>query len=160
MDWDKNFQHDISKFTTVYHCKQVNDPLSTSWCSYPVETYCKLKIDKFYLSIYQCLSICPSLSLCLSLCVSLSLTLCFSVSLSLSTHTTIYIYIYIYALVFFLTVAEGDPKVSFSIATTPKCKRECYAFPLIAPLELVTYLIMLSVKEASRTTFLSLVWID
>ena len=32
------------------------------------------------------------------------------------------------------TVVEGDPKAPFSIATTPRCRRERYSFPWIAPL--------------------------
>ena len=33
-----------------------------------------------------------------------------------------------------VTVVEGYPKATFSIATTPKCKGERYSFPWIAPL--------------------------
>ena len=29
---------------------------------------------------------------------------------------------------------EGDPKAPFSIATTPRCREECYSIPWIAPL--------------------------
>ena len=32
------------------------------------------------------------------------------------------------------TVVEGDPKVPFSIATTPRCRGERHSFPWIAPL--------------------------
>ena len=32
------------------------------------------------------------------------------------------------------TVVEGDPKVPFSIATTPRRKEGHYSFPWIAPL--------------------------
>ena len=32
------------------------------------------------------------------------------------------------------TVVEGNPKVRFSIATTPRCKEGRYSFPCIAPL--------------------------
>ena len=32
------------------------------------------------------------------------------------------------------TVVEGDPKVLFSIATTPRCWEGRYSFPWIAPL--------------------------
>ena len=32
------------------------------------------------------------------------------------------------------TIVEGDQKVSFSIATTPRCRRGRYSFPWIAPL--------------------------
>ena len=31
-------------------------------------------------------------------------------------------------------LVEGDPKASFSIATTPKCRGGRYSFPWIAPL--------------------------
>ena len=34
----------------------------------------------------------------------------------------------------FATVVEGDPKPPFSIATTPRCRGECYSFPWIASL--------------------------
>ena len=44
------------------------------------------------------------------------------------------------------TLVEGDPKASFSIATTPICRGR-YSFPRIAPLTLDPYLIMLSVKQ-------------
>ena len=32
------------------------------------------------------------------------------------------------------TLAEGDPKAPFSIATTPMCRRKGYSIPWIAPL--------------------------
>ena len=58
------------------------------------------------------------------------------------------------------TVVEGDPKAPFSIATTPRCRGGCYSFPWIAPLYLVPYFIMLSVKQGSiKYPFLSL-WCD
>ena len=34
------------------------------------------------------------------------------------------------------TVVEGDQKVPFSIATTPRCRGGCYSFPWISPLYL------------------------
>ena len=40
---------------------------------------------------------------------------------------------------------EGGPKVTFSIAKTPRCREGRYYFPWIALLSLDTYLIMLSV---------------
>ena len=46
-----------------------------------------------------------------------------------------------------VSVVEGDLKVSFSIATTLRCRGGCYSFPWIAPLTLDLYLIMLSVKQ-------------
>ena len=32
------------------------------------------------------------------------------------------------------TIVEGDPKASFSIATTPRCGRGRYSIPWIAPI--------------------------
>ena len=46
----------------------------------------------------------------------------------------IYIYIYIYIFVKLTIVVEGDPKADFLLATTPRCRREPYSFPWIAPL--------------------------
>ena len=40
---------------------------------------------------------------------------------------------------------KGNPKASFSIATTSRCKGGWYSFPWIAPLD--TYFIMLSFKQ-------------
>ena len=48
----------------------------------------------------------------------------------------------------YLFLVEGDPKASFSIATTPRYRGRRYSIPRIAPL----YLIVL--KAASRTIFL------
>ena len=48
-----------------------------------------------------------------------------------------------------VTVVEGDPKASFSIATTPRCRGERYSFLWIATLYFDPYLIMLSVKQGS-----------
>ena len=48
-----------------------------------------------------------------------------------------------YQCVKLVTLAEGDPKASFSIATKPRCRGGRYSIPWIAPL----YLIMLSVKQ-------------
>ena len=45
------------------------------------------------------------------------------------------------------TVVEVDQKAPFSIATTPRCKGECYSFPWIAPFILDTYLLLLSLKQ-------------
>ena len=33
-----------------------------------------------------------------------------------------------------LPLVESEPKAPFSIATTPRCRRELYSFPWIAPL--------------------------
>ena len=32
------------------------------------------------------------------------------------------------------TIVEGDPKVPFSIASTPNCREGYYSFPWISPL--------------------------
>ena len=42
--------------------------------------------------------------------------------------------IYIKVKVKSATGIEGDQKAPFSIATTPRCRRERYSFPWIAPL--------------------------
>ena len=39
------------------------------------------------------------------------------------------------------TVVKGNPKAPFSIATTTRCRRGGYSFPLFAPLTFDTYLI-------------------
>ena len=46
----------------------------------------------------------------------------------------IYIYIYIKAKVESVSVAKGDPKSPFSIATTPMCRVGRYSVPWIAQL--------------------------
>ena len=60
------------------------------------------------------------------------------------------------------TVAEGNLKVSSSIATTLRCRGGCYTFPWIAPLTLDPYLIMINVKHdiIKYIFFESLVWLD
>ena len=46
-----------------------------------------------------------------------------------------YVQTYIYLVkVKLVTVVEGNPKSTFSIVTTPKCRGWCYAFPRIDPL--------------------------
>ena len=45
------------------------------------------------------------------------------------------------------TLVEGDLKAPFSIATTPRCRGECYSIPWIAPL--YPNLIVLSTKQGS-----------
>ena len=47
-------------------------------------------------------------------------------------HTHIYIYVHIK--VKLAIIVEGDLKVPFSIATTPRGKEGYYSFPLIVPL--------------------------
>ena len=44
-------------------------------------------------------------------------------------------------------LVEGDPKASFSIATTPRCKGGRYFILSISPLTLDPYLIMLCAKQ-------------
>ena len=35
-----------------------------------------------------------------------------------------------FSLIYLANIVEGDPKAPFSIATTPRCREECYSFPL------------------------------
>ena len=60
------------------------------------------------------------------------------------------------------TLIEGDPKASFSIATTPRCREERYSIPRVAPLYSwsLRYRRWVLSKVASSTIFESLVWID
>ena len=62
--------------------------------------------------------------------------------------------IYIYIYVRLLTVVEGDLKIPFSIATTPRCRGGHFPFPWIVPLTFDLYLIMLSVKQGVKYHFL------
>ena len=79
--------------------------------------------------------------------------------LSLSLSLSVYIYIYI-VIVSWLTVVEDDPKVLFSIATSPiwwiaqLLSLDCFTYPWSIP-----YNAVLS-KEASCTIFESLLWLD
>ena len=58
------------------------------------------------------------------------------------------------------TIVEGNPKVPFSIATTPRCRGGRYYFPGLLYFTLDPYLIMLSVKQGGiKYHFLSL-WYD
>ena len=59
------------------------------------------------------------------------------------THTNIYKYIYIKL----ATVVEGDQKIAFSIATTPRCRGGDTPFLGLLHFTLDTYLISLSVKQ-------------
>ena len=52
-------------------------------------------------------------------------------NMQIHTHLYIYIYIYIYKLAI---LVDGNPKASFSIATTPRRRGGCYSFSKIAPL--------------------------
>ena len=59
-----------------------------------------------------------------------------------------------------MTVIEGDPKDPFLIATTPRCRGGLYSLPEFLHFTLDTYLLMLSIKQASiKYHFLSL-WDD
>ena len=57
----------------------------------------------------------------------------------------------------FVTLVEGDPKVPFSIATTPRCVKGATTFLGLLQFTLNTYLIMPSVKQGYiKYHFLSL----
>ena len=77
----------------------------------------------------------------------------------------VYIYIYIYIHIYrykskLATIAKGDPKAPFLIATTPRCRGGRYSFPGLLNFILDPYLIMLSVKQGGiKYHFLSL-WYD
>ena len=59
------------------------------------------------------------------------------------------------------TIGEGDPKAPFSIATTPRCREGRHSFPWMAPLYLIMYLIMLSVKQGGiKYHFFFSLWYD
>ena len=60
------------------------------------------------------------------------------------------------------TVVGGNPKVSFSIATTPRCRGGRYSFPWITLLTLDPYLMMLrcQARKYKVPFFKSLVWLD
>ena len=56
-----------------------------------------------------------------------------------------------------VTVVEGDPMASFSIATTPRCRESATRFPELLHFTLDTYLIIVSVKQRGiKYHFLSL----
>ena len=58
------------------------------------------------------------------------------------------------------TIVEGNPKVPFSIATTPMCREGRYFFPGLLYFTLDPYLIVLSAKQGGiKYHFLSL-WYD
>ena len=53
----------------------------------------------------------------------------------MSNSNRVYIYIYIYIYIYkvnLVIVVDGDPKVPFSIATTPMYRGEGYSIPWIA----------------------------
>ena len=62
----------------------------------------------------------------------LSVSLCVFLSLYLPASLFLFIYIYIY--IKLATVVKGDPKASFSKATTPRCRGRRHSFSWIAPL--------------------------
>ena len=54
-------------------------------------------------------------------------------------HIYMYIYLYIYIYIYMYyklkaTIIKDDQTAPFSIATTLRCRGECYSFPWIAPL--------------------------
>ena len=56
------------------------------------------------------------------------------IELPIIVRDEIYIYIYIYIYIQLVTVVEGDLKVPFSMATTPRCSGGRYPIFWIAPL--------------------------
>ena len=59
-------------------------------------------------------------------------------------------------LVKLVTLAEGDSKAPFSIATTPRCREEHNSFPGLLHLTFDAYFIMLSAKQVGiKNNFLS-----
>ena len=78
------------------------------------------------------------------------------------TYIIIFLYLcsYIVGYIKLATIAEGNPKAPFSIATTPRCRGGRHSFPGLLYFTLDPYLIMLSVKQAGiKYHFLSL-WYD
>ena len=61
-----------------------------------------------------------------------------------------------------MILVEGDQKVPFSIATTPRCREGGYSFPWIAPLYpwYVPYNAECSARIYEVPFFESLVWLD
>ena len=61
-----------------------------------------------------------------------------------------------------VTLVEGDPLVPFSIATTPRCRREHYSIPWIAPLYpwSLPYSSECLARRYQVPFFESLVWLD
>ena len=101
--------------------------------------------------------------------VVLSVTICIHLSIYTfglfffkEAHMCVYmsVYIFIYSKLANCSLVKGNPKASFSIATTSRYRRGCYFFPWTAPLTLDPYLILLSVKHGGiKYHFLSL-WYD
>ena len=61
-----------------------------------------------------------------------------------------------------MTFVKNNPKASFSIATTPRCRGGCYIIPWIAPLYpwSLPYNAECSAKQHQVPFFESLVWLD
>ena len=60
-----------------------------------------------------------------------------------------------------MTLVEGDPKATFFIATTPRCRGERYSIPGLLLFTLDPYLIILSVKQGGiKYHFLSLWYVS
>ena len=60
------------------------------------------------------------------------------------------------------TLVGGDPNAPFSIATTPRCRREHYSIPWIAPFYplSLTYSTECEARQHQEPFFESLVWLD
>ena len=56
--------------------------------------------------------------------------------------------------------SQDDLKAPFSISTTPRCRRGRYFFPLIAPLTLDLYLIILGFKQGGLKYHFFSLWYD
>ena len=69
-------------------------------------------------------------------------------------------YIYIYIYITWTTVVKGELKALFSSATTPRCTRGYYSFPLITPLTLDLNLIMVSFKQGGIKYHSFSLWYD
>ena len=81
--------------------------------------------------------------------------LCIYLHIYVCIHMCVYRFFYLLA-----TVVEGDPKVTFSIATTPTCRGRCYVSYWITPLTIYPYFMRLSdTEEGIKYDFLSL-WYD
>ena len=103
---------------------------------------CQTKDVSFYLSI------------CLFFTISINLSIYLSINL---IYGCPFISIYLYVFICWPTGVEGNPKVSFSIAISMRCKGWRYSFHWITSIILDQYLIMMSVKQAgSKYHLLSL----
>ena len=82
-----------------------------------------------YIYIHMCVCVCMYQYIHIFICVCVCVCMC--VCVCVCVHLCIYAYI---RECIYIVVVEGDPKVPFSIATTPRCKGRCYFFPWIAEL--------------------------